>query len=88
MWCFPNKIFKIVLSKNVVFPLLLHYSDSVFSVKMINLYLQANSFCPQVLCTVSWVYFHWPERTNSCQRLDHPASERRWFFSCYGQDTK
>lgn len=55
---------------------------------MVNSFLQANSFCAQVLCSVSWVYFHWPQRTDSCQRLDHPAPERRWIFPCYGQDTE
>lgn len=58
------------------------------SVKMVNSFLQVDSFCPQVLCSVSWVYFHWPQRTHSCQRLDHSAPERRWFFPCYGQDSK
>lgn len=77
-----------MLSKNVDFHLQTLHSEFVFLVKMINSLLQVNSFCPQVLCSVSWVYFHWPQRTHSCQRLDHPAPERRRFFPCYGQDTK
>lgn len=77
-----------MLSKNVDFHLQTLHSEFVFLVKMINSLLQVNSFRPQVLCSVSWVYFHWPQRTHSCQRLDHPAPERRWFFPCYGQDTK
>lgn len=61
-----------------------HLSLSASPVYLHLSFLQVDSICAQVLCSVSRFHLHWPRGASSSQVLAHQASARWWLLPCHG----